>query len=230
MANRTVRALIFDFDGLILDTETTDYQAWCEVYADHGCELPVDVWAQAVGRGFDAEFEPFAYLESQIGRAVDRESLNARRRQRDLDLIASKSAFPGVEDWLKAAKDRGLKIAIASSSRIDWVAGHLDRLNLRHYFDNLVTADNVTNTKPDPELFLMACKLLGVEPSEAIVLEDSPNGVLAARRAGIFVIAVPNDLTSRMVIDSPDLTLNSLAELTLDQAIAHIQTNGAKSG
>jgi HAD superfamily hydrolase (TIGR01509 family) len=222
-----IKALIFDFDGLIVDTETSDYQSWCEVYEAHGCELPVEIWAKAVGRGFDAEFEPFSYLESLNGRTVDRTTIGEQRRARDHAIVMSLPALPGVEQLIRDAKAAGLKLAIASSSPLSWVQPHLLRLGLFEYFDAIRTSDDVTNTKPDPELFLSACAALEVTPSEAVVFEDSPNGVLAAKRAGIFVIAVPNALTARMVIENPDVLVQSLADLPLAALLA--QVNGGHS-
>jgi HAD superfamily hydrolase (TIGR01509 family) len=219
-----IKALIFDFDGLIIDTETTDYQSWCEVYEAHGCELPIEMWAKAVGRGFDAEFEPFAYLESQIGRTVDRHTIGEQRRARDHAMVMSLPLLPGVEDMIRGAKAVGLKLAIASSSPRSWVEPQLIRLELLELFDAIRTSDNVTNTKPDPELFLSACEAMAVQPYEAVVFEDSPNGVLAARRAGIFVVAVPNTLTARMVMEEPGMLVQSLAELSLPDLLS--QVNG----
>ena len=223
MANRVIKALIFDFDGLILDTEWPEYQNWQEIYRAHGTELPIEMWAHAVGGGFTEEFEPFAYLERLIGKAVDRETLHAEKRQRDADLIAIQPVLPGIESMLRDAKRLGLKTAIASSSSFAWVGGHVERLGLLNFFDVFRTRDDVTNIKPDPELFLAACDALKVTSDEAIVFEDSPNGVLAAHRAGIFVVAVPNPVTAQMVIEAPDFLINSLADLSLETLIAQMR-------
>lgn len=220
-----IRALILDFDGLIIDTETTDYQAWREVYQAHGCDLPLSLWAIAVGRGFSEEFEPFNYLESQIGRAVDRAALGEQRRRRDQELVALQPVLPGVVEMLKDARRMGLKTAVASSSSFEWVGGHLMRLGLIHYFDAIRTSDDVMHTKPAPDLFLAALEALGVEADEAVVFEDSPNGITAAKRAGIYVVAVPNDLTSQLALDHADMRLNSLEELTLEVLLARINAS-----
>lgn len=220
-----IRALIFDFDGLIVDTESTDFQAWQEIYREHGCELPLSTWAIAVGSGFSEEFEPFAYLEKQIGRRVNRDELWSRKCQRDLELIAQQPILPGVVGMLNDAKQQGFKLAVASSSDGDWVAGHLTRLGLIQYFDAVRTKDDVRHTKPAPDLFLAALDAVQVQAHEAIVFEDSPNGVLAAKRAGIFAIAVPNPLTIQMKVDGADMTLSSLAELPLEALLKRVDGN-----
>jgi HAD superfamily hydrolase (TIGR01509 family) len=227
VARRTIRALIFDFDGLIIDTESCDYQSWCEVYEAHGCTLPIDIWTKAVGRGFDAEFEPFSYLEEQIGRTIDRDLIREQRRQRDYEIVMGLPVLPGVEALLRDARQLNMKLAVASSSSRSWVEPHLARLNLLDYFDAIRSSDDVSKTKPDPELFLSACKAVGVHPHEAIVFEDSPNGVLAANRAGIFVVAVPNPLTARMVIERPDMKVASLADISLSDLLDRLQQDDA---
>lgn len=215
-----IRALIFDFDGLILDTEGPEFQTWQEIYAEHGGTLSFDSWAETIGTigGFD----PYAELERQLGRALDREAIRQRRRQRFQELIAGQTARPGVTDYLEAASARGLRLAVASSAPRDWVAGHLERLGLRQYFDCLRCADDVTRVKPDPELYLAALAALDVLPTEAIALEDSPNGITAAKRAGLFCVAVPNPLTGQLSLAHADLQVESLAQLSLDQLLARV--------
>jgi HAD superfamily hydrolase (TIGR01509 family) len=217
-----IRAIIFDFDGLIIDTESTDFQAWQEIYQEHGCELPLSMWSIAVGSGFSEKFEPFAYLEKQIGRAVDRDDLWARKCQRDLELISQQPVLPGVVDVLIDAKQMRLKLAVASSSDGKWVIGHLTRLGLLHFFDAIRTKDDVQRTKPEPDLFHAALEALQVLPHEAIVFEDSPNGITAAKRAGIYVIAVPNPLTAQMRVDAADMTLLSLGDMPLEALLKRV--------
>jgi beta-phosphoglucomutase-like phosphatase (HAD superfamily) len=111
---------------------------------------------------------------------------------------------------------------VASSSPENWVVGHLTRLGLIEFFEQIVTADDVEKTKPDPALFLLAAEKLGVTPQQAIVFEDSRNGVLAGKRAGMYVVAVPNPLTDGMDFSEADLKLGSLADLSLEQLLGKI--------
>src|SRR4030095_9861975 len=115
------------------------------------------------------------------------------------------------------AKGFGLKLAIASSSPHTWVDNHAKRLGIFNYFDVVVCAEDVGlgRTKPNPDLFLTALNQLQVQKNEAVVLEDSPNGVLAANRAGIFVVAVPNHVTSMLSLDGANRIVRSLAEVSL---------------
>ncbi len=218
-----MRALIFDFDGLILDTEMPDYQAWVELYGEYDCELPLEIWATIVGGGAASSFNPFDYLAELLGREIDREAVRARQNKRSLSLIAQQPILPGVMDYLNDAKRMEMKLAIASSSPHYWVDPKLERLEITGYFDVILCADDVTLTKPDPELYLSALAALDVPAEEAIVLEDSPNGVLAARRAGIFCVAVPNPMTRQFTFDQTDLMLDSLADMTLEEVIAKAQ-------
>jgi len=121
-------------------------------------------------------------------------------------------------DYIHEAKRLGLKLAIASSSPRSWVVDtHGDRLGIPRYFDEIICRDDVApgRTKPNPDLFLLALDRLKVRKDEAIVFEDSPNGVKAAKSAGIFVVAVPNQITSLLSIDNANLTLTSLSDLSL---------------
>ncbi len=217
-----IRGAIFDFDGLILDTEGPIYQSWAELYHQFKQGLPFETWAAFIGTSELEQFDPFNLLEEKLGHPVDRANLKPRRRKRELDLIATQPILPGVVKLLQQIQTAGLKLGIASSSDREWVGGHLNRLELHHFFEVIHTSDDVSHTKPDPELYLLALKSLGLKPEEAIVFEDSPNGVTAARRAGIFTVAVPNPLTARLPLEHASLRLKSLADLSLAEIIAKI--------
>ncbi len=214
-----IRGLIFDFDGLILDTESTVYQSWRELYHEYGQELPFDEWGQIIGTSPQEHFDPLARLEGHLNRRLDRSVVGERRLQRELELVVQQPILPGVVDYLEAAQRLGMKLAVASSSDQAWVGGHLDRLGLTPYFDAIHTSDDVERTKPDPALFRLALNSLALEASEAIVLEDSPNGISAARRAGIFAAAVPNPLTRLLPLDHADYRLESLAHMPLEELL-----------
>ena len=109
------------------------------------------------------------------------------------------------------------------------MVGHLDRLGVTDLFDAIVTGDDVARVKPDPELYLLALARLGLEPHEAIVFEDAPNGVLAAKRAGIFTVAVPNALTCDLPLDHADLRVASLADLPLTDLLAAVERHAGTS-
>ncbi|TMC93244.1 MAG: HAD family hydrolase [Chloroflexi bacterium] len=216
-----IKALVFDFDGLIVDTEMSSYQTWQEIYAEHDCQLPFSTWAICIG-GSPQLFDPCEYLEQQIGRPVLREEIRLRRRQQHIRMVEAQPVLPGVEDYILSAKRLGLKIGVASSSRHEWVDTHLTRLGLIDYFDSIKCFDDVKRTKPDPELYLAVLDALGVHGQQAIALEDSPNGVIAAQQAGIFCVAVPNPVTSQLSLLHADLCLSSLTEVSLEQLLAKV--------
>lgn len=222
-----IRGVIFDFDGLILDTEGPIYQSWVELFQEHGAELPFDVWASIIGTSSQEHFDPFALLEEKTGKPLDRARMAPGRLSRELALCNAQPILPGVVEKIQSAKQRGLKLGIASSSNREWVVGHLDRLNLRQYFGVIHTSDDVERTKPAPALFNLALTSLDLQPEEAIVFEDSPNGVAAAKAAGIFVVAVPNALTRQLPLEHADLLLNSLEDAALDDIIAMANHRGS---
>jgi HAD superfamily hydrolase (TIGR01509 family) len=203
-------AVIFDFDGLILDTETPILEAWQAVYREHGCELGIDVWQHALGtvNGFD----PFRDLAERTGITVDREALLARIQERNWAQCECQPLLPGVVDVLDSARDLGMKAAVASSSPHEWLNRWLGKHCILDRFGTLCAREDVARVKPEPDLFLLAAQRLAVAPEACVVLEDSPNGIRAARRAGMKCVAVPNGLTRQLSLPDPDLVLSSLAE------------------
>ena len=219
-----IKALVFDFDGLILDTESPTFRAWQELYVEHGCELPVDEWVKNIGHGDSTRpWDPCEYLEKLLGRAIDRDALQSRRRARRDALMAEEIVRPGVEAYLEEAHRRGLGLAVASSSPHDWVDPHLERLGLIHHFAAIKAYGDAPRAKPEPDLYLAACDALGVAPAEAIAFEDSPTGLTAAKRAGLFAVAVPNAVTGQLPLDHADLRLVSLEDRPLADLVAHVE-------
>lgn len=217
-----IQALIFDFDGLILDTEESEFQSWQEVFASYNTHLPLDKWAVCIGSGAES-FDVYGYLEEQIGQTVQREEIAKSRRMRHNELLALKTVLPGVEAYILDAKRLGLKLGVASSSSRAWVTGHLSRLGLLQYFDYLRCGDEVRHKKPDPELYLDVLKHFGISGQEAIVLEDSPNGIRAGQAAGIFSVAIPNIVTGQLRLEHADLRLASMADMSLKKLIALVE-------
>ena len=216
-----IDTLIFDFDGVILDTETPDYQTWQEVFHRYGVELELSVWTQYIG-GRSAQFDVCRHLEDLIQTSVDRETIYQRRRGRYLEIVQAGPVLPGVLDYVHDAKQLGLQLGIASSSSREWVEGHLGRLNILDQFDSIKGSDDVTRVKPDPELYLNSVAHLGTQPERALAIEDSVNGVTAAKSAGLFCLAVPNPMTRDLPLDHADLQLSSLAEIPLSLLLERV--------
>jgi HAD superfamily hydrolase (TIGR01509 family) len=213
-----IRGLLFDFDGLIIDTETASRAGWEWLYREHGHELPIDQWSTLIGT-IGAEFDPQAHLEELIGRPLEPGQLD-RAREHEMSLIEAEELRPGIAAYLAESERLGLKRAIVSSSTRRWIDMHLERLERAVGWDAIVTADyDKERAKPRPDLYLEALHLLGLEGREAIAFEDSPNGVRAAKAAGVACVAVPNGMTADLGLDEADLVLGSLAELPLGELL-----------
>ena len=215
--------IIFDFDGLILDTETVIFEAWREIFKSYGTDLPLLEWASCIGTSHHA-FDVFGYLESKLGRSVDRKEIADRHRKMIMERIEVLKPRPGVLEYLEEARKLKIALALASSSHQSWVMGHLSRLELAEWFHSIRTADDVQNVKPDPELYDLTLTFMGVSPDRAIAFEDSPNGVKAAQAAGVYCVAVPNPVTRQLPLDHADFRIESMADLSLRELLHTIET------
>jgi HAD superfamily hydrolase (TIGR01509 family) len=215
------RAFLFDFDGLILDTETASQAGWAWLYEQHGHTLPPEKWALMVGTvdGWDI----WGHLEERVG-PLDREHWNQRRYEHELTLLEAEELRPGIAEYLAYAERNGIKRAIVSSASRQWIDMHLERLERAVGWDAIVTADHVAErAKPQPTLYLEALEEVGADPGEAIAFEDSPNGALAAKAAGVFVVGVPNAVTRDYGLDEhADLVVASLADLPPERLVATV--------
>ena len=221
-----IRAFLFDFDGLILDTEIHSRAGWQMLYREHGHELPEDLWATVVGTTH-APWSPMGHLEGLVGRPLDRDALTELRRAHELALIEAEELRPGIVDYLAATRHHDLKRAIVSSSSRWWVDMHIARFEETVAWDAICTADgDPARAKPSPTLYLEALRLLEVAADEAVAFEDSPHGVRAAKAAGIFTVAVPNEVTRDLGLDGAgaDLLLDSLADLPPEELLSRFVT------
>lgn len=214
-----VRALLFDFDGLIVDTESPAYDSWNEVYAEHGQELDLLAWADCISNR-ESTFDAMAHLRQLLGEgAIDAVAVEAGRNRRKDELSDLAGLLPGVRDYVDQAGAAGLKLGIASGSTRGWVIRHLERVGIAEGWDCLRCRDDVERSKPhpDPYLSLLACLEVGAE--EAIAFEDSPNGIRSAQAAGIYCVAVPNTLTRRLDLGAADSMVESLQDLPLSELL-----------
>jgi HAD superfamily hydrolase (TIGR01509 family) len=219
----SIKGLIFDFDGLILDTELPNLQAWQNVYREFGQELPFDKYVLTVGTDEKA-FNPLTYLHQLTGNGFDSREAATLHDKLLFKYISTSDLMPGVRQYLQDAKTAGINVAIASSSTQTWVLGHVERLNCRDYFDAIVTADSIYPAKPDPAVYRVALDQLGIFPKEGIAFEDSVNGVRAARQAEIFCVVVPNSVTVNMDFHESDLQVPSLLTVGLNEIIKIAQS------
>ncbi len=215
--------LIFDFDGLILDTETTSFQAWSEIFESYGTSLPLNQWARCIGTAHNT-FNVYEFLEKQTGQKLNHAELSVRYGKRQKELLGPLKPRPGVVEYLEAAQEQKIALALASSSDQGWVVGHLSRLGIADMFHSIRCSDDVENVKPHPELYHLTLTFMGVRPENALAFEDSPNGIKAAKAAGIYTVAVPNSVTRELPIDQADMRLDSMADLSLRDLLHQIET------
>jgi HAD superfamily hydrolase (TIGR01509 family) len=219
-----IKGFIFDFDGLILDTEVPEFEVWQQIFNSMGAKLAFEKWARIVGTSSDV-FDVISDLEDQIGRKIDREKINAFHHSESLQRIVKKDPQPGIVDYLNAAPGMGLKLGLASSSKRQWIQDHLNRLGLQDRFECICVAEDVEKVKPAPDLYALAMRKLGLKPEESIAFEDSPNGILAAKTAHMYCVAIPNAFTRLLDLSKADIILDSLADMDIHHLLAEFNGN-----
>lgn len=228
MASDQLEALVFDFDGLILDTESSAFGSVAEVYREHGIVLDLASWQVVIGTSDHRHWADV--LGDQLGRPIEREVWVAYRDRRKLELLAPEVVRPGIVELLDGADKAGVALAVASSSPVEWVVPHLERLDLLGRFAYVVTRTDVggdpRRTKPAPDIYEHALRSLGASPACSVALEDSLNGLAAARAAGLRCVVAPGPVTTGLDFSAADLVVDSLAEVSLGRLAALI-SNGA---
>lgn len=216
-----IKAFIFDFDGLILDTETTEYRAFYQLAMQYGVELHVEQWLKWVGT-LNGKAHAMEYVYQQLVKTkaqLSIEELEDSFQKLFEELILKQNVLPGVRELLILAKRYQLRLGIASSSDMKWVSRFLHQHQLNSYFDHIQTRDHVKKVKPDPEIYQKALYHLQVEASEAIAFEDSEVGSTAAKRAGIACVVVPNLITQHQNFEHVDLVVSSMEVLNIELLI-----------
>jgi putative hydrolase of the HAD superfamily len=211
----TIKAVIFDFDGTIIDTETIYFHVYKELLNEKfKIELPLEEFAKSIGTTDEAFFQ---YIEAQTGIKIDTNQIIQLASERFLEKKGILEVREGVVEKLEEAKELKLRIGLASSSSREWVEGFLRQFELRDYFSVIKTSEDVVKVKPDPALYLKALEALQVEPHEALAIEDSHNGALAAIEAGMKCVVIPNQVTSFLKFHEKTIRSDSFAEFTLRQ-------------
>ncbi len=212
------RAMIFDFDGVLLDTEWAIFNSWAELYRREGCTLSVQDYEVCLGAGY-SRWDPAAHLEFLTGKSYDWDSENASRQVSIERTLASQSLMPGAPELLTWCREHAIRMVVASSSSRRWVAGWLEHLKADRFFERLFCRTDGFAVKPAPDLFLAAREFLDIPARDCLVIEDSANGVLAARNAGIPCLAIPNRMTAASDLSAATVRLPSLtAALALLQS------------
>ncbi len=211
------KAVLFDFDGVVLDSEWPIYQSWKRLFEREGFHLQQEVYVKCIGSDFDT-WSPPDYLEELSGRTFDWPQENAMRSEQIMRDLENAVPMPGVAGLIEEFGDK--PTAVVSSSSHHWVDGWLEKLGLMPHFDTTVCRGDAARIKPAPDLFLEAARQLGIDPRDCLVIEDSMNGLLSAHEAGMKVIAVPNQLTRVLDFSRADWVLESLESLEIFNASA----------
>lgn len=210
-AGMRFRAVLFDFDGIVVDTEWAIYQAWLRTFQRHGHDLPLATYVRCVGSDFDT-WSPKTHLEDLTGGSFDWHQLDESRQveiRRDLELAG---AMPGVTHLLARLRHESVKRAVVSSSSHHWVDGWLEKLGLMNEFDTVVCRGDAPRIKPAPDLWQEALHRLGESPEDCLAIEDSLNGVHSAKAAGLTVWAIPNRTTATINFAEADRVFSSMDE------------------
>ena len=212
------KAVLFDMDGVMLDTELVQSLAFEMVLAEYGITNPKKNEHGTVHVSGATTPETWEILKKEYGLEADTEELTAKKRaavmkalDRDLE------ALPGLHTLLADLKRHDIRIAVASSAQRERLVFVLDRLGITEHFDATVSGNDVKHGKPAPDPYLLAAKQLSVEPSECVVIEDAYVGIQSAKAAGTKAVAVPHEFTKRMDFSSADLVVDSLNELSYDK-------------
>ena len=204
------RGIIFDFDGVLVDTEWAIYQSWVQLYAREGQEISIATYSPCLGAGY-SHWNPADHLEKLTGKKYDWDvETPARQAVLEADLARS-GLMPGAAELLDWCEEQGIGLTVASSSSRRWVQGWLERLGIYQRFAGVFTRTDGYAVKPDPALFLAAQQCLGLPKEDCLIIEDSENGTISARNAGIPCVAIPNRMTqssnlSRAAYQQPSLT------------------------
>ncbi|MBO0842135.1 MAG: HAD-IA family hydrolase [Nocardioides sp.] len=224
MANR-VRAVIFDFDGLLMDTESTNVASWQAEYAAWGLELDMERFFAP--HGGNVTEHRHDVLAAAVGAAYDREMSRTRRKAVRDQLNAALHLSTGIDAWLTQAHDAGLRTAVASSATSAWVSRHLSHVDAIERFELVVGRPEVEEPKPSPRSYRLALHRLGLDSAEAVAVEDTAHGVDAAHAAGMTCIAIPNPYVDPSDVGHADLVLRSAADCPLQEALARVSAAAA---
>lgn len=205
-----VKAVIFDLDGVLVDTEVFSGQATKQVFKEAGIEFTPEEREKAFGR---TDLEISRDAVKSRGLDLKPEDLVSRKVQIYSELIKGKvEPIKGARELVEFLKSRGIPFAVASSGTPDKIRATFSEIGFEGLFDIMVTAEDISRCKPDPEIFLKAAEKLGIPPEECLVIEDAQAGVEAAKAAGMKCLALKSPSTYGQDLSQADRIINSLEE------------------
>ena len=204
--------IIFDFDGVLVDTEWAIYQSWVHLYAREGQEISIETYSPCLGAGY-SHWDPAAHLEKLTGKTYDWEKETPTRQAMLEADLARMGLMAGALELMDWCAEQGIGMTVASSSSRRWVQGWLEKLGIYHRFAGVFTRTDGYPVKPAPALFEAARLCLGLEKADCLIIEDSENGTIAARNAGIPCAAIPNRMTESCDFSRAAYRFSSLTEL-----------------
>ena len=209
------RGIIFDFDGVLVDTEWAIYQSWVQLYAREGQEISIATYSPCLGAGY-SHWNPADHLETLTGKRYDWDvETPARQAVLEADLERS-GLMDGAIELLDWCAEQGIPMTVASSSSRRWVQGWLERLGIYERFAGVFTRTDGYAVKPDPALFLAAQQCMNLPKEDCLIIEDSENGTISAQNAGIPCVAIPNRMTESSNFSRAAYRMASLRALLLE--------------
>ena len=208
-----LKAVIFDVDGTLLDTERIYMQAWKEAAAEQGYVMPDELLRKT--RAVDAKVAAQIF-EEEIGNGFSYQKTRPIRVRIAEEIIERESPIlkPGVLELLSFLREKGIRLSVASSTKTKTTTEHLQINGIADWFEVIVGGDMITKGKPNPDIFLKAAELLGETPENCIVVEDSPAGIRAGSAAGMKTVLVPDQAAiTQEIIDLSDVQMKSLLEM-----------------
>jgi putative hydrolase of the HAD superfamily len=215
-----VRAIVFDFDGLLMDTESTSFLSWQYEWSQWG--LTLDAADFFANHGGDVTEDRYATLTAAVGPRFDRTLSHQRRVAYREKLHEELDLADGLREWLDEAATLGLRLAVASSSPLEWLTAHLGRAGVLDTFEVLAGGDEVGQHKPAPDVYQLALGRLSLSGAAAVAVEDTAHGVAAAHAAGMRCIAIPNPFVTLERVRDADLVLSSASQLPLADALRQL--------
>ncbi len=201
-------AVVFDFDGTLVDTESAEFRSWTTVFERRGAQLRLEEWVKCVGAP-PGTWSAFSHLQDLIGPLSEPEVIQERESELEQELTRL-TWMPGARETVDHYRGAGVPVGVATNSNMAWIKRITGVLGIEGLFPVIVTRDDVPRPKPAPDSFREACRRLGADPADCLAFEDSPSGLAAAKAAGMSVAVTPNELTRGLDLSAADWLLDRI--------------------